>query len=174
MIIIRWKKNDKDKNMLKSTFNTILEEKEINLKKVANFDINKSKIETDYQKKDLVIKNSGKEIISCKYYDVGIYNKESKIWYWAWNTPFVDRSITIKDGVKGLKSYIADNYSHFTPQEADEYYFYTSNDNFILEQKHVQHLLGIAVSVTNCEGYVVIEKDKIIEYKLIKHLTKVK
>lgn len=174
MINIRWKKNNKNKYDIKTTLSEKLDEKDKNLKKKINYDTSFGKIDIGYDKREMTVKADGKEIMVCKYLNIGIYNKDNKVWYWAWNTQFIDKELNIKTKIEQFRKMIEDKYSNFTPHEADEYYFYTNNCNFFIEKKYIDRLLGIVVSVIDCEGYFVIEKDTTIEYVLITELIKVK
>lgn len=97
-----------------------------------------------------------------KYQTVGIFNKNTSIWNWAWTTPFIDRSeyseiIKIKKYSKELM----DNYNKYKPNEVEELHFYTSTDCFFCTTETISLLKKLVLYLS--KGLWIITNEKTIE-----------
>jgi hypothetical protein len=86
----------------------------------------------------------------AEYNIVGLYNIPLSVWYWSWNIAFVNRNAIkeMVDKVKNFKKIIGDNYDNFDMKEAEELYYFFSNDNFYISAENIDKLMRIALYLT--------------------------
>ena len=172
---IEWIKNSKNKYDINNTFNKILQDKHNKyITKIKN-DLKSGKLTLSYDKDILTVKLNNKEIFSCKYLNIGLYNKENSVWYWSWNIPYISKTLSLSEkNILPFKTLLDVKYDKFKPHEVDEYYFYLNNGNFYIQHDDISKLIALVIGLNNCESFIEITNESVIEYILITNIIKIK
>jgi hypothetical protein len=172
MTNIKWIKDNKGKNKINETFQEAAKEKINDLEKIIKFDENdKSKLEFEGNTLTIVNKVG---TYKCTYQDIGTYNTEIKMWYWAWCIPFKNRSMNIYNNILHFNKYLHKYYDRFHPVEVDSYNFCSESTHFYWASDKLKTLTDLCVAITDCLGYIEVNNGNMIEYIIIKDLIKIK
>lgn len=171
---IKWERDKHDKLSIEKTFQKNSDHKEKEFKKKAGSNLTISNPKFEYTKDIITIKQNDKDVFTFKYKIIGLFNTSNSVWYWSWALPFVNKTLVIKEPQETFNKFIDVNYKTLNPHEADEYYFYTKNNNFFIQEEDIHKLINMIVSMTNSESYIKIKTDEKIEYFLITDIIKVK
>jgi hypothetical protein len=95
-------------------------------------------------------------IIFKGHYDIiGVFNIHNSVWYWGWNIELVDKKVTDRSKiVRKFANHIKDNINEFSPKEADELYFKTSNGNFYTKLENILPLVKLTMYLTKGIWYM--------------------
>ena len=122
---------------------------------------------------NILNKTTKKSVMIAEYQYIGIYNKQTSIFHWAWNLPFLEKKvyqeiIKIKDNLKELEN----NYSDYDPYELEQLHFYLDNDHFYCSSDKKNTIAKIVMYFFKGKGIISInnKSKNIVEYILIKNI----
>lgn len=114
-----------------------------------------------------------KSVMIGEYQYIGIYNKQTSIFHWVWNLPFIEKKVytdinKIKDVLKDLDK----NYDNYDSYELEQLQFYLNNDNFYCSDDKKNIISKIVLYFIKGEGIISInnKSKNIVEYILIKNI----
>ena len=121
--------------------------------------LNNEKFKKIYKKEDgsrnsVTIMNSKKTVFRGRYQVAGVVNKNTSIWHWGWNLPFIDRSL-YKDAskIKDFANVIEKENEKIDPSAMEIIYFYCSNDSFFCSSNSIIRALKIVMYVTKASWF---------------------
>ena len=132
-------------------------------------DLTSNKLDYDI----ISIKNeNNKLMMKGKYKIIGMYNKNTSIWYWAWDIDFVDKNLIIdslkfKEAAKNIK---------LNSPENESIYFYLTTGNFMTNIQNLTLIIKLALYITDgIWFYKIIHNENInnvfIEYVILTGIT---
>ena len=138
------------------------------------------KFHTDSNNNNIItIFDKEKELFTCTYSIIGLYNYNNLVWYWSWNVAAINKQLVQnKKNIKLLKNFLIKKYEYFNSQEIDEYYYYVKNNNFHIINNDIIKLVMIALYISNAENFLEIistkNNIKYSEFILLEKIIKIK
>lgn len=89
-------------------------------------------------------------IIEGEYKTVGVYDKSTSIWYWAWFLNFISKNDYNKTPIKNFCKKIK-NDKVIDSFEREKYHFYTSRDYLYADNDNVKEIIAMILNIYNGE-----------------------
>ena len=142
-----------------------------------NFSLKFYKLDDSKNIIDISDKNNGNLLMRCEYRVIGYFNISSSIWTWAWNNPFIEKSLCIdKDKFMELKQGIKK--SNINQKEMEEILYYLDDPAFYISFNNIDRLLKFIMY--NIESPMILTKKNdtknpsVIEIISVKEILQVK
>lgn len=112
------------------------------IKKIIDFKKNYKYAFSDDNRLRVLNRDNDKVVLEGRYETIGIYDRYSSIWHWAWNMPFINKDEYDEESVKNRYDEIKLE-KHVDDFEYEKYLFYLSKDYFYATKDNIKEITAM-------------------------------
>lgn len=125
-----------------------------------------------YSNDKVTILHNNKQIFVGSYQILGVHNVTTKIWFWTWSLPFVNKQSYEKlTQIKNLSNTLKNKYADIDAKDYELLQFYATNNYFYCSIETVTYIVQLALYLTKAYWFIKKQRryngDVIVEYILL-------